>query len=132
LGNTGQTYSQVPQPVHLVSSILIPTPMTIVIAWGSQRSKQAKQPQLLARHFSLRATARMFSNWDGTKSAVSRMVGRSFCGTFKASVTVVIASPREYRLFLKKSLRLMSIALPSQKFYMIYVQKYMTEIETHP
>jgi len=109
LGETGQTYSQLPQPMQRDASILIPSPMTTRMAWGSQRSTQAKQPQLRARQCSLWATATWSSLSTGTNSPYGWLGDASLSVVFRALLTVETASPRENRLFLKNSFRLMFI-----------------------
>jgi hypothetical protein len=56
-GVTGQTYSQLPQPLQSCWLILTPTPGISLIAPDSHRSRQAKQPLFLARQVSLQAVA---------------------------------------------------------------------------
>jgi hypothetical protein len=107
LGVTGQTYSQVPQPVQSCWLILTPTPGISFIAPDTQRSIQAIQPQFLARQVSLWATADK-SSWEaGTKSDMSGNVMAGSDELFKMPLAEHIASPSENRLFLKKSFRLM-------------------------
>jgi hypothetical protein len=111
LGVTGQTYSQAPQPLQSCGLIRTPTPGISFMAPGSQRSMQAKQPLFLARQVSLQATA-VSSSWGAeTNSVVSVTLMTGSAELFKALLMVQTASPREYRLFLKKSFLLMFINL---------------------
>ena len=109
-GVTGQTYSQVPQPLQRCWLIRIPIPGIGLIASSSHRSMQAKQPLFLARQVSLQATADRSSLGAGTNSVVSGTVRVGSCGLFRALLKEQTASPSVKRLFLKKSLRLMFMA----------------------
>ena len=108
-GYTGQTYSQLPQPLQSSGLILTPTPGISRMALGLQLSTQAMQPQLRARQRSLKASARKFGcgSFGGVTPGDSAETAGIAPVRVSARVSAVL--PRENKPCLKKSLREMPI-----------------------